>query len=203
MEHVYPDYPETVLRCPCIPGFLTQPNRRTFHQWLRSIPEWCERWGKLRVTDGGDCVHSESATNALSSYGKRDASSTKYEYDEDKNLRNDKVTEMIKVFGYGRLDFILALTLPAAPEFCVDEPQFHILAHINEAKGARGDASIEPISYTKLGQSFVLDITSVKRVVGRMETRGEKSGGERVIIDRSESLCPTVFHQEEGFEDDD
>ncbi|QRV73589.1 Transposase family tnp2 [Ceratobasidium sp. AG-Ba] len=203
MEHVYPEYPETILRCPRLPGFLIQPTvrrrlagffrtndrRRTFHQWLLSIPERCERWGKLRVTDGGDCIRSASATNTLSSY--------------DKNQRNNKEVEMIKVFGYGRLDFILALTLPAAPEFGANEPQFHILAHITEAKDARGDASIERISYTKLGRSFVLDITSVKHVVGRVETRGEKAGREWVIVDRSESLCPTVFHQEEeGFDDD-
>ncbi|QRV89401.1 hypothetical protein RhiJN_17419 [Ceratobasidium sp. AG-Ba] len=127
-----------------------------------------------------------------------------YYHDKDKDLEKNKKVEMVKVFGYSRLDFILALTLPATPEFGVDEPQFHILAHITEAKDARGDVSIKRISYTKLGRSFVLDITSVKHVVGRVEPRGEKAGGEWVIIDRSESLCPTVFHQEEeGFEDDD
>ncbi|QRV78541.1 hypothetical protein RhiJN_06556 [Ceratobasidium sp. AG-Ba] len=132
---------------------------------------------------------------------KRDASLTKYEYDEDKNLRNNKEVEMIKVFGYGRLDFILA---PAAPNFGVDEPHFLILAHIAEAKDARRDASIKRISYTRLGRLFVLDITSVKHVVGGVKTRGEKEAGEWVIIDGSESLFPNVFHQEqEGFGDDD
>ncbi|QRV94648.1 hypothetical protein RhiJN_22666 [Ceratobasidium sp. AG-Ba] len=126
---------------------------------------------------------------------------SKYEYDEDKNLRNNKEVEMIKVFGYGRLDFILA---PAAPNFGVDEPHFLILAHIAEAKDARRDASIKRISYTRLGRLFVLDITSVKHVVGGVKTRGEKEAGEWVIIDGSESLFPNVFHQEqEGFGDDD
>ncbi|QRV90421.1 hypothetical protein RhiJN_18439 [Ceratobasidium sp. AG-Ba] len=111
---------------------------------------------------------------------------------------------MVKVSGYGRLNFILALNLPAAPKFGVDEPQFYILAHITEAKNARRDTLIEWVSYIKLGRSFVLDITSVKHFVGRVETQGEKAGGEWVIVDRGESLCPTVIRrEEEGFEDND
>ncbi|QRV93536.1 Transposase family Tnp2 protein [Ceratobasidium sp. AG-Ba] len=162
-------------RCTRLPSFLLQPNarrrltgflrtndkRRTFHQRLLSIPERCERWGRLQVTDGGDCIRSASATNALSSYGKRDASFIK-----TKKMRNNKEVEMVKVFGYGRLNFILALNLPAAPKFSVNEPHFHILAHTTKAKDARGDTSIERVSYIKLGRSFVLDMTSVKHVVG-------------------------------------
>ncbi|QRV95070.1 hypothetical protein RhiJN_23088 [Ceratobasidium sp. AG-Ba] len=91
-------------------------------------------------------------------------------------MRDNKEVKMIKVFGYGQLNFILALNLPAALKFGVDEPQFYILTHITEAKDARRDASIEQVSYTKLGRLFVLDITSFKHVVGRVESRGEKSG---------------------------
>ncbi|QRV88077.1 hypothetical protein RhiJN_16095 [Ceratobasidium sp. AG-Ba] len=119
----------------CLAGFFRTNDRcRTFYQWLQLTPERCEQRGKLQATDGGDCICSALATNALSSHGKRDMSFIKYKYDEDENLRNDKEVKMIKVFGYGRLDFIVALTLPAAPEFGVDKPQFHILAHITKPR---------------------------------------------------------------------
>ncbi|QRV90457.1 hypothetical protein RhiJN_18475 [Ceratobasidium sp. AG-Ba] len=181
----------SILQCPRLPGFFIQPNvRRRLAGFFRTTT------GAVPSING-----SSRFRNGASDGDKRDASFTKYEYDEDKNLRNNKEVEMIKVFGYGRLDFILA---PAAPEFGVDKPHFLILAHINEAKDTRRDASIKRISYTRLGRLFVLDITSVKHVVGGVETRGEKAAGEWVIIDGSESLCPTVFHQEqEGFGDDD
>ena len=53
------------------------------------------------------------------------------------------------------------------------------------------------MTYTKLGRSFVLDITAVKHVIGRVETRGVKPGGEWAIVDQSGSLVQTVFYQEQ------
>jgi hypothetical protein len=104
---------------------------------------------------------------------------------------------MVPATGYGRLDFILALTLPADPDFDIDTPQLHILAHITEAKDADGDATTEFISYTQLGRSFILDIQSIENVVGRVKTHGMRESGEWVIVDRSNGMCRTVFHQEE------
>ncbi|KAG9091330.1 hypothetical protein FS749_016630 [Ceratobasidium sp. UAMH 11750] len=93
---------------------------------------------------------------------------------------------------------------PPNPDFGVNQSQLHLLAHLTKAKDAEGDASTELISYTKLGRSFILNITTLDHVVGRVETRGKKAGGEWVIVDRSSSLCPTVFHQpEEEFEEDE
>jgi hypothetical protein len=80
--------PDTILRFPCLRQFPIQPNlcRRiasyfqtnnsqpTFNQWKNFIPERCERWGKLRISDGGDCIRTVSACDPLSPYGKRDAS---------------------------------------------------------------------------------------------------------------------------------
>ncbi|KAG9121451.1 hypothetical protein FRC07_002590 [Ceratobasidium sp. 392] len=192
MECIYPDYPNTVLRFPRLPGFLLKPSvrrrvaaflrtnsdmKRTFHQWFGFIPERCERWGKLRIV-GGDCIRSASAANSLSVYGNRDNSFVQFVSQEDRNARNRADPDMIDVIGYGRLDFILALTLPANPLFGIDEPQLHILAHVTEAKDATGDATVERVSYTKLGRSFVLDVTSIKRAVGRAETCGVNPSGE-------------------------
>ncbi|KAG8692847.1 hypothetical protein FRC08_009492 [Ceratobasidium sp. 394] len=167
-------------------------------------PERCERWGKLRIK-GGDCIRSASASNPLSPYGRRDNSFVRFTYEKDTNTRHRlQPANMVLEIGYGRLDFILAISLPPDPDFGVDRSQLHILAHLTEAKDAHGDASTELVSYSKLGRSFILDITTLDHVVGRVETRGKKPGGEWVIVDRSGSLCATVFHQpEEEFEEDE
>ncbi|KAG9097599.1 hypothetical protein FS749_005930 [Ceratobasidium sp. UAMH 11750] len=218
MEFVYPEYPDAILRLPRLRGFFLQPNvrhrlaayfrtndpRRTFHQWLDFIPERCEQWGKLCIK-GGDCIRSASASNPLSPYGRRDTSFVRFTYDKDINTRHRLLpAKMVPAIGYGHLDFILAISLPPDPDFGVEQSQLHILAHLTEAKDAEGDASTELVSYTKLGPSFILDITTLDHVVGRAETRGKKTGGEWVIVDRSSSLCPTVFYQpEEEFEEDE
>ncbi|KAG8687528.1 hypothetical protein FRC09_013444 [Ceratobasidium sp. 395] len=100
------------------------------------------------------------------------------------------------------IGLILALTLPQDPRFGIEEPQLHILAHITEAKDVEGDARTERASYTQLGRSFVLDITMIQRVVGRVETRGEKATGEWIIIDCNDELCPATFHTEEAARED-
>ncbi|QRV83077.1 Transposase family Tnp2 protein [Ceratobasidium sp. AG-Ba] len=150
MECVYTDYPDAILRVPCLAGQFVY-----------------------------------------------------YTFRYDKNARNGRPAEMLDETGYGRLDFILAITLPANPRFNIESPQLHVLAHITQAEGAIGDASTQLVSYTKMGRSFVLDITSVECAVGRVETRAKKPNGEWVIVDRSEGLCQTAFHQEEQeFEED-
>jgi hypothetical protein len=78
---------------------------------------------------------------------------------------------MVDAFGYGRLDFILALTLPASQLFGLDTPELHVLAHITEAKDAKGNAATDFVSFTQFGRSVILDVTSVKNVVGRVHTK--------------------------------
>lgn len=111
---------------------------------------------------------------------------------------------MVEGTGYGRLDFILAITLPPNPRFGIEFSRLHILAHITEAKGAVGNALVELVSYTDPGRSFVLDIASVNCGVGRVRTESVQPNGERVIVDPSDILCQTAFHQEEQeFKDGD
>jgi hypothetical protein len=114
---------------------------------------------------------------------------------KDKNeAQRNKPVEMIQATAYGRLDYILALTLPEDEFFGIDRPQTFILAHITEAKGSEGDASENIVSYRQMGRSFILDIKSVENVVGRVETKGVVAAGEWVIIDRSSTTCRTTFH---------
>ncbi|KDN36253.1 hypothetical protein RSAG8_10941, partial [Rhizoctonia solani AG-8 WAC10335] len=111
---------------------------------------------------------------------------------------------MVDAYGYGRLDFIIALTLPASRKFEINKPELHILAHITEAKGAEGNAATEFVSFTQFGRSVILDVASVKCVVGRVFTKGVKPSGEWYLIDRGADMCETVFHPpEHAYEDDD
>ncbi|KAF8675268.1 Transposase family tnp2 [Rhizoctonia solani] len=202
MEMIYHGYPNTILRYPHLPGFPLNPHVRrrlaqyfhtnyqewTFHAWLAFIPDRAERWGKLRIPEG-DSVCCAAVVDPLLS-------------DLNENFRN-RPCNMVDAFGYGRLDFIIALTLPRSKKFKIDEPTLHILAHITEAKGAEGDAATDFVSFTQFGRSIILDVTSVQRVVGRIYTKGVKELGEWYIIDRTLNCCETVFHPAEHPYDDD
>ncbi|KAG8738887.1 hypothetical protein FRC10_006404 [Ceratobasidium sp. 414] len=154
--------------------------------------------GKASNRRWGDHIRSACATNPLSAYGKRDSSFIPFTFWKDKNeTRRNLPVELVPETGYGRLDFILAIMLPPNPRFNIDAPKVHILAHITEAKGTEGNATTKLVSYTQLGRSFVLDITAVENVVGRVETKGGRLAGEWVIVDRSQGLCQTGFHPEE------
>ncbi|QRV91989.1 Transposase family tnp2 [Ceratobasidium sp. AG-Ba] len=219
MERVYADYPNTILRFPRLPGFRMQPNmrkraaaflrtnvnlRQDFDAWMEYLPEHCERWGKVRLGEGGDCIRYACARNPSSAQGNRDNSFVKFEYEQDRNRYNGRDADMVKKIGCGRLDCILALTLPPNPDFGVASPQLHVLAQITVAKDAEGDASVELVSYTKFGKTIILDVTSIKCAVGRIETKAKNRRGEWVIIDRDDSLCRTAFTQDEqDYEGDD
>ncbi|CUA77703.1 hypothetical protein RSOLAG22IIIB_12773 [Rhizoctonia solani] len=161
--------PDTILRFPLLRGFpLNDCVRRriasyfhtnflnwTFHAWLNYIPEHAECWGKLRVPDGGDCIRSAAVVDHLSPYGKRDSSFVRYTLQKDANENHQNLKpRMVDEFGYGRFNFVIALSLPPSITFNIEEPELHILGHITEAKGTEGDAandclvySIRPLGY--------------------------------------------------------
>ncbi|QRV93503.1 hypothetical protein RhiJN_21521 [Ceratobasidium sp. AG-Ba] len=116
--------------------------------------------------------------NPVSAYEERGNVFERSTLEYDKNAQNTRPVEMLKN-GYGCLDFILAIALPADPRSRSDikfPQQHHILIYKTEPKGAIGDASTRLILYTKIGQPFVLDITAVKSVVGRRQTGRTESG---------------------------
>ncbi|KAF8594035.1 hypothetical protein BDV93DRAFT_581255, partial [Ceratobasidium sp. AG-I] len=214
MERVYTEF----LCIPRIRDFPLQPNvgrriaaflctnnpGRTFHEWFEYTPERAERWGKVRIPDGGDYIQSACATHPLTVYGKHDASLVRFNYQKDRNENyKNRPVEMVPAISYGRLDFILAITFTPDLCFAINEPALHILAQITEAKDAEGDASTELISYTELGRTFVLDIIAIEQVVGRVETQGVRPAGEWVIIDCSDNISRTVFQPEEQEYEDD
>ncbi|QRV77824.1 hypothetical protein RhiJN_05839 [Ceratobasidium sp. AG-Ba] len=225
MERVYRDYPDTILRVPCLAGFVMQPGvcrrvaaflrtniccARSHHKWMQFLPERCKRWGKLRINDGGDCIRTTCVQNPLSAYGKRDNLFIRYVFEYNKNARNNGPVEMLEQTGYSHLDFILAITLPADPHFDIESPQLHILAYITQAKGAIGDASTRLISYTKMGRSFVLDITAVQvdtilyidiLVTAAMQYLAEyKLGGGTHLLDKSIACAQRALEPGKGLQ---
>ncbi|EUC54718.1 hypothetical protein RSOL_068130, partial [Rhizoctonia solani AG-3 Rhs1AP] len=134
MEQIYAEYPDTILRFPQLRGFPLN-DHWTFHAWLAYIPEHAGRWGKLRIPDGGDCIRCAAVVDPLSPYGKRDSSFVWYTFQKDANKNYQNLEpRMVNAFGYGRLDFIVALTLPPNKTFNIKELELHILAHITEAR---------------------------------------------------------------------
>ncbi|KAG9127552.1 hypothetical protein FRC07_012430 [Ceratobasidium sp. 392] len=96
---------------------------RSLHEWMQFMPARCERWGKLRISDENDCIQRACARNPLSTQGNRDNSFVRFEFDKDRNYhRQREEIDMYKQVGYGRLDFILALSLPPNPDFDIHEP---------------------------------------------------------------------------------
>ncbi|KAB5588701.1 hypothetical protein CTheo_7856 [Ceratobasidium theobromae] len=127
-----------------------------------------------------------------------------FEFQKDKNEDDPNAEiEMIDAIGYGRLDFILAITLSRSQEFHIDIPTTHILAHITEAKDVEGDGATEILRFSHFGRSVVLDITSIKHVAGRVFTQGMRQTGEWAIVDRSEGVARTDFQVDEHGSDDE
>ncbi|KAG8746105.1 hypothetical protein FRC11_012868, partial [Ceratobasidium sp. 423] len=170
--------------------------------------------------EGGDYIRAAVAHNPTSVYGKRDSSFIRFSYEKDKNENDPRAPiEMVPAIGYGRLDFILAITLPRKTPPPVeqandesdtgeddedDEPITHVLAHVTEAKDVDGDAALELITYQKEGRSFILDVKNVEHVAGRVWTQGVRRAGEWAIIDRSGGVARAEFQVDEhGSEDED
>ncbi|KAJ1300250.1 hypothetical protein OPQ81_005079 [Rhizoctonia solani] len=119
----------------------------------------------------------------------------------------DAEIEMVDAIGYRRLNCIFAITLPDNTEeerdFLNDTPRFHVLENVTEAKDIQGDGTQTILKFTELGRSFILDITSIKHIVGRVFTRGVRPAGEWAIVDRTQDVANTTFQMEEHGSDDE
>ncbi|CCO36136.1 hypothetical protein BN14_10261 [Rhizoctonia solani AG-1 IB] len=112
-----------------------------------------------------------------------------FQKDRNENDPNADI-EMVDAIGYGRLNFILVITLPQDDHFRIENPVTHVLAHVTEAKDVEGDATKELLSF-------------IKGLAGRVFTKGRRSAGEWVIVDRTPGLEQTNFQVEEHAGDDE
>ena len=92
-----------------------------------------------------------------------------------------------------------ALTLFTHSQLCM-------LVHTTECQRATGDARNKLVSYHRVGEYFVLDLTSIENAVERIETKGVIEGGEWVFVDQSNDAARTTLqcanNGDQEYEDD-
>ncbi|KAF8592922.1 hypothetical protein BDV93DRAFT_567159 [Ceratobasidium sp. AG-I] len=209
MEETYPEYPCTILRAPCLHEYSPDDEQRrrlagyftsqfgtqgTFHEWFTLLPRYCTRYGKVRISGGGDHIRSTVSGNSLSLAPKRDATFVRFVFWRDKyeNQRN-RPPKMVKATEYGRLECILVLHLEPNPTLGIAQRTTRILADLTPCACTEGDATVNLVSYQRFQPRRILDIQAVENVVGRVSSRGRW-----YIIDRSVDGARTEFIEELG-----
>jgi len=102
-------------------------------------------------------------------------------------------SQPINTIGYGQLDKILVCEVDHNNVYKDLRAKTLILALITPCKTDGNDASESIVGYKEFAAPVIMDIRSIKAVVGRVQTRGEI-----FIIDRS--VKPTAFHNDSGSE---
>ncbi|KAG8736633.1 hypothetical protein FRC10_009073, partial [Ceratobasidium sp. 414] len=157
-ECIYLDYPHAILRSPGLPGFLVQPNvRRRVVAYLRTnnpgrtFQEWMEY-----------------LPERCERWGKLRIA------DRSDRIRSACATNPLSAYGKRDSSFIRFTFWKDKNETCRNLP----VELVPETGYGRleGDATTKLVSYTQLGRSFVLDITAVENVVGRVEMKGVRPG---------------------------
>jgi hypothetical protein len=131
-------------------------------------------------------------------------------YKKDKNENNPHASvNIISAVGYGRLNFILALTLPRVTLLKGEsqsetnggdkdlEADSDVRKHITEAEDVDQYAAVELVTYQDYSRFFILDTKNVENAAGRVWTRGVQRTGEWAIVDCSGSVARAEFNVEE------
>jgi len=101
-------------------------------------------------------------------------------------------SRVICEIGYGLLEMIFACRLPDEEFFGDLHGREQLLVLIEPCKTEGKDASLDCVEYRTTKTSFVTDIRNVKRLIGRVLTRGKWG-----IIDRTPGTAQTSFVEEE------
>jgi hypothetical protein len=105
---------------------------------------------------------------------------------------------------YGRVEKVIECQLPDDTAFGAFRGKLRLFAHITPCKTDGKDASKELTFYDMETASIITDLTTVRAVVGRVETTGGPSGRKQWgIIDRSTALVRTSFEEEALSDNDD
>jgi len=103
----------------------------------------------------------------------------------------------VKFTGYGHLEKILVCQLCDHAIWKEFRGKKMVLALVTPCKTEGRDASLELVSYTTTLAPIVMDLLSIKAVVGRILTRNAWW-----IIDRSPELASAMFEVAEDEEDE-
>ena len=106
---------------------------------------------------------------------------------------------------YGRVEKIMECQLPHDPVFGVFKGKLRLLAHITPCKTDGKDATQELTAYHIETAGIVTDLSTIRAVVGRVQTTGGAPGTQKHwgIIDRSSALVRATFEVDEESSDDD
>ena len=95
--------------------------------------------------------------------------------------------------------------LPDDPVFGVFKGKLHLLTHITPCKTDGKDATQELTAYYMETVGIVMDLSTIRTVVGRVQTTGGGPGTQKHwgIIDRSSALARATFEEDEVSSDND
>jgi hypothetical protein len=188
---------------------LTKANRNTIKARL---PENMPLWGKFRMARGGDSVRCIMATSKKRS--ERNMSFVRVSITTvemyDRCLTTSQSQFELIVFDnpkvlYGRVEKIMECQLPDDPVFGIFKGKLRLLAHITPCKTDGKDATQELTTYHIETAGIVTDLSTIRAVVGRVQTTGGGPGTQKHwgIIDRSSALARATFEEDEESSDDD
>ncbi|EKM74272.1 hypothetical protein AGABI1DRAFT_95753 [Agaricus bisporus var. burnettii JB137-S8] len=152
-------------------------------QAVLQLDQPVSQYGNAFRLENGDCMVAADLVNTREDT--RDASYIKYVQLVDKFARQrNRRPEFVPVVFYGQLKRIIILQIPASVELDQESPSTAILVVVDSLKTIKQgnlDYSV------KQGPLEVVDLSTVKCVVGRVNDRGRWG-----IVDRNESAAITL-----------
>ncbi|RXW12674.1 hypothetical protein EST38_g13181 [Candolleomyces aberdarensis] len=152
-----------------------------------------ESWGRLRRLEGGDTMLASQLVN-MDSEDRRDATFVRYEPLVDERQRSRQgPTQLCAKLQFGRLTHILLLKVPPTPILNVTEATSIAFAVIEECeKPVQHPSGLDIYFYSKTKSAEVVDITTVKALVGRVFWDNKWA-----IFDRNGKLEQALFAEDE------
>ncbi|KAJ7147400.1 hypothetical protein C8R43DRAFT_1195630, partial [Mycena crocata] len=178
-EHVYPNYPRTILRVPYrkvytpddalrrkIAGYFASALDQPINTILRLLPKIMPSWGKLRIVDG-DYIRTASVSG-MGTNPERDASYVRYEVQVQtaRRVGNHDTTYWSTQLCYGRLEQVLVCKVPKGKKWRGFADQTRLLAVITPCATDGKDATQGIVLYNRVTSAIVTDIETVSVVVG-------------------------------------
>ncbi|OSD00420.1 hypothetical protein PYCCODRAFT_1469318 [Trametes coccinea BRFM310] len=200
-EQVYPGYPLSYLRKPCLTKYEPGDDirRRVAHYLVglvggkqaaiaKALPQCMPAWGKVRIGGGGDVVRAMIASRVRLGTAERDSSYVRYEV-----LQPDRHGGDIRKVHYGQLQAVLECPLDPLQKIWADlGGNTLLLALITPCKTNDKDATRELTLCDGYRAQVVVDLRSIQAVVGRVASRGRFG-----IVDRSGTYARTTFTPDE------
>ncbi|KIN97153.1 hypothetical protein M404DRAFT_161136, partial [Pisolithus tinctorius Marx 270] len=159
--------------------------------------------GKLRVRHGGDLFRTKEVSHRFGALERRNCYvRVGPSWSDTHNVSSSVLTQT----GYGDLEKIIALVLPATPLFGELRGKTIVVALVRPWDTDGKVASEEVVFFESRKARIIMDIRSLRAVVGLVKTQGRWG-----IIDRAPGTATTTFadnmmegylHDEHGDDDD-